>query len=87
MTPQGELPVREEIVQTTPFGSLIRFRKDPQPSQPRVLPRGHISVDPILECGQAGLLQTRDLRLGERLIGDIGERRAPPHAGSRRRKG
>jgi len=32
-----DLPVREEVVASTPFGNLVRFRKDGDPDQPRIL--------------------------------------------------
>jgi polyhydroxyalkanoate depolymerase len=32
-----ETPVREAVVAETPFGALVRFRKDGEPEQPRVL--------------------------------------------------
>jgi polyhydroxyalkanoate depolymerase len=32
-----EVPVREEVVVATPFGDLVRFRKEGDPDQPRVL--------------------------------------------------
>jgi poly(3-hydroxybutyrate) depolymerase len=32
-----EVPVREEVVTGTPFGDLVRFRKEGDPDQPRVL--------------------------------------------------
>ncbi|HEX7758301.1 MAG TPA: polyhydroxyalkanoate depolymerase [Caulobacteraceae bacterium] len=32
-----DVPVREEIVSTTPFGNLVRFRKAGDPEQPRIL--------------------------------------------------
>jgi poly(3-hydroxybutyrate) depolymerase len=31
------VPVREEVVAATPFGELVRFRKDGEPDQPKVL--------------------------------------------------
>ena len=39
-----------------------------------------IGVDPILERGGAQLLQTGDVRLRERLVAQVGERRASPEA-------
>jgi len=32
-----DVPVREEIVASTPFGDLVRFRKEASPEQPRIL--------------------------------------------------
>ena len=46
--------------------------------QPRVLARRQIRVDPILEHDQTSLFQPSDLRLGERLVGEIAQRRPPP---------
>src|SRR5262249_34454638 len=37
-----------------------------------------VAVDPLLQAAQAQLLQARDLRLGEPLLGKIGERRTTP---------
>ena len=34
---KDEVPVREEIVASTPFGNLVRFRKEGDPEQPRIL--------------------------------------------------
>ncbi len=42
-----------------------------------------IGVDAVLERRQALLLETRDLVLGERLVGEVGQRRAAPE-GERR---
>lgn len=39
---------------------------------------GEIGVDPVLKTGQAELLQTGDLSLGEALVGKLAEGRAPP---------
>ena len=36
-TELGSVPVIEEVALRAPFGSLVRFRKQPQPTQPRVL--------------------------------------------------
>ena len=36
-TSAGEAPVREEVALTTPFATLLRFRKDGAPAQPKVL--------------------------------------------------
>ena len=47
--------------------------------QPGMLARGQIRVDPVLERGQTGFLQPRDLRLGKRLVGEVRERRTAPH--------
>ena len=47
--------------------------------QPRVLAGGQIRVDPILQRGQTSFLQPRDLGLGERFVGEIRQRRTPPH--------
>ena len=47
--------------------------------QPRVLVRGQIRVDPLLERGQTGFIQPRDLRLREWLVGEVHERRTPPY--------
>ena len=32
-----DVPIREEVVASTPFGDLLRFRKETNPDQPRVL--------------------------------------------------
>ena len=40
--------------------------------------RGELGVDPLLERGQPQLLQPHDLRLGERLIREVRERRPAP---------
>ena len=40
--------------------------------------QGEIGVDPLLERGQPKLLEPCDLRLGERLVRDVGQRRAVP---------
>ena len=37
-----------------------------------------VGLDPVLQRGQARLLQARDLALSERLIREIGERLAAP---------
>ena len=39
---------------------------------------GEIRFDPALERGQAQLLEARDRRLRERLVGEVGERRPAP---------
>ena len=46
--------------------------------QLRVPARGEIGVDPLLERRPAQLLEPRDLGLRERLVGEVGERRAAP---------
>ena len=45
-----------------------------------VPPEGQVGLDPILERGGALLLEPSDMRLRERLVGQIGERRAAPEA-------
>jgi hypothetical protein len=47
-----------------------------------VPPQGELRVDPILDRGQTQLLQARDRRLGERVVGEIRERRAAPQCQS-----
>ncbi len=42
------------------------------------VPEGEVGVDPLLEGGQSQLLEAGDLRLCERLVGEVGERRAVP---------
>src|SRR5207247_5472563 len=37
-----------------------------------------LGPDPLLDCDQVQLFQPGDLGLGERLVGEIGERGAPP---------
>ena len=48
------------------------------PHQPRLLPDREVGVDPVLERLKPRLLQPRDRALRERLIGEIGQRRAAP---------
>ena len=43
-----------------------------------VPPGRQVTVDGQLDRGQAQLLQAADLRGGERLVGDVGQRRAAP---------
>jgi hypothetical protein len=43
-----------------------------------VAPPGEVALDPLLETGEAKLLQTLDLCLGEALIGELGQRRPAP---------
>ena len=38
-----------------------------------------VDVDPLDQRAQAKLLEPTDLTLGERLVGELGERRAAPH--------
>ena len=45
-----------------------------------VAPEGEVCFDPFLEGGQAQLLEPGDLVLGERVEGEVGERRAAPEA-------
>ena len=42
--------------------------------------KGEIGLDPLFDRRQAQLLEPRDLALGERLVRDVGECRAPPEA-------
>jgi hypothetical protein len=37
-----------------------------------------VSLDPLFQRGQLQLVQARDLRLCERLVGEVGQGRAPP---------
>src|SRR3979409_2061872 len=37
MVGNRELPVTEEVIYSTPFGSLLRFKKEDSPEQPRLL--------------------------------------------------
>jgi poly(3-hydroxybutyrate) depolymerase len=37
MVGNREVPVTEEVVYSTPFGSLLRFKKEDSPEQPRLL--------------------------------------------------
>ena len=46
----------------------------------RMPAEGEIRLDPALERGQAQLLEARDRRLRERLVGEVGERRPAPEA-------
>ena len=49
---------------------------------------GEIRLDPALERGQAQLLEARDRRLRERLVGEVGERwPAPEREGLTKRLG
>ena len=41
-----------------------------------------VGVDARLERGQAEFLEAADLGLGERLVGEVGERRSAPQAES-----
>src|SRR5207247_781371 len=43
-----------------------------------VPPERDVGVDPLLERSEAKILQPADLRLGERLVSEIGQRRPPP---------
>ena len=43
-----------------------------------VPPEGEVGVDPILDRDEPPLLESRDLVLGERLVREVGERRAAP---------
>ena len=52
----------------------------------RVAPKGEIGLDPLLESRKASLLEPGDLPLGERLVGEVGKRRATPE-GKRRSQG
>src|SRR5918994_2237027 len=45
-----------------------------------VAAEGKVGLDPLLERGQAQLLETRDLTLRERLERDVRERRAAPQS-------
>ena len=45
-----------------------------------MVPELEIRLDPMLERAEPQFLEARDLRLGERLIREIGERRAAPQA-------
>jgi hypothetical protein len=42
------------------------------------VPEGELGIDPLLDRSQTQLLEPRDLALGERLVGEIGERGAAP---------
>ena len=44
----------------------------------RVAAEREVGVDAILEAGDASLLEAPDLGLRERLVGEVGERRAAP---------
>src|SRR5262249_25767656 len=44
----------------------------------RVAPERQIGIDALLEHRQPELLEARDLDLRERLVGEVGERRASP---------
>ena len=43
-----------------------------------VAPECEVGVDPELDCCQPDLLEPGDRRLGEALVGEVRERRAPP---------
>ena len=43
-------------------------------------PEGEVCVGQLLDRGQVELVQPGDLVLGERVEGEVGERRAPPEA-------
>jgi hypothetical protein len=44
----------------------------------RMTPDAEISLDPLLDPGEAELIEPRDCALGERLVGEVGQRRASP---------
>jgi hypothetical protein len=46
--------------------------------QLRAAAEREFGVDPVLECRQPLVPEPRDLRLGERFVGEVGERRAAP---------
>ena len=48
------------------------------PDQLVVAPECEVGVDPELDCCQPDLLEPGDGRLGEALVGEVRERRAPP---------
>jgi hypothetical protein len=50
------------------------------PGDLRVPARGEVGVDALLERREPQLLQPGDLRLRERLVGQVGERRPAPQA-------
>ncbi|MBV9994171.1 MAG: polyhydroxyalkanoate depolymerase [Caulobacteraceae bacterium] len=59
----GEVPVREEVVLSTPFGDLVRFKKDVALDQPRILLvaplSGHFAT--LLRGTVAALLPENDV--------------------------
>ncbi len=44
----------------------------------RMAPQGEIALDPPFQTDNAQLLEPSDLRLGEALVGELGERGVPP---------
>ena len=44
--------------------------------QSGMAPELQVGLDPVLECDQTQLFQPRDLVLGERLVGEVGQRRS-----------
>ena len=45
-----------------------------------VVPERKLGLDPVLQCTEPQLLEARDLGLGERLVREVGERRAAPQS-------
>jgi hypothetical protein len=70
---EHELPV-EPLAQRVPADERSKLGH-----QNVVMPGGEIGVDPSLERGPAQLLEPRNLRLGERLEGEVAQRR-PRHS-------
>src|ERR1700704_2776707 len=63
MVGNRELPVTEEVIYSTPFGSLLRFKKEDAPEQPRLLlvapMSGHFAT--LLRGTVKTLLQDHDV--------------------------
>ena len=63
MVGNRELPVTEEVIYSTPFGSLLRFKKEDSPEQPRLLlvapMSGHFAT--LLRGTVKTLLQDHDV--------------------------
>ena len=63
--------------QPLPKGVLSDERLD-LANERRAAPELDFSLDPLLECLEAALLEASDLTLRKGVVGEIGERRAPP---------
>ena len=59
---------------------MLRDERLELASQPRVLPRGQVGLDALLQCREAQVLQARHVRARERLVGQVGQRRPAPEA-------